>query len=43
MILKNGNVIRENTEVQIIMRPPPATTFKALGINPGAFVFTEFR
>ena len=25
MILKNGNVIHENTEVQIIMRPYPAT------------------
>ena len=22
--------------------PSPATTFKALGVNPGAFVFTEF-
>ena len=43
MILKNGNVIRENTEVQIIMRPPPATTFSALGDDPGAFDFTEFN
>ena len=43
MILKNGNVIHENTEVQIIMSPYPATTFRALGVNPGAFVFTELR
>ena len=42
MILKNGNVIHENTEVQIIMRPPPATTFKALGVNPGAFALSGF-
>jgi hypothetical protein len=30
----------ENTEMQIIMRPVPATIFRALGEHPGAFDFT---
>ena len=42
VLLKENAVNLGNTEMQILTRPVPATTIKALGVNPGAFVYTEF-
>ena len=42
MILEKNAESLDNTEAQILTRPVPATTFKALGVNPGVFVLLNF-